>query len=387
MLTFFRQHQPLRQEVGVHTDGLLSLSTLFMVIVIIAIFKKDIFCPPMTRSETEFFVLFLCVLSKQEIWTAMPRGRTWQRDLEGAQEATSNLIADACRQLLGERMAALFVICGRSNCNCREDSCALKGGQYWLHEQPPEPCSQEPRCAVCSVFTRHLDLCNLLGRASTSKGALFSRLLVSSMAVHQVYDLAVPADLPPGQRVARKQTVKVILCSMLDVERNRLQRLRRIGGLAMLVPKLLCVQLSSGGTLFWQQLRRVSNTVIGQRSQPAKLVTLGAIRRRMPDNSPWKEFLNPGWDLLYRSDCPWMTLHVALQSLFSTCIPFCLPSGYFPFPTVVWLPVEIQDACKRQWARHQTVNKMFSHDHNCILSCSDSRQGGARGAFGEGIQS
>ena len=67
MLTFFRQHQPLRQEVGVLTDGLLSLSTLFMVIVIIAIFKKDIFCPPMTRSEAEFFVLFLCVLSKQEI--------------------------------------------------------------------------------------------------------------------------------------------------------------------------------------------------------------------------------------------------------------------------------------------------------------------------------
>ena len=127
----------------------------------------------------------------------MPRGRTWQRDLEGAQEATSNLIADACRQLLGERMAALFVI-------CREDSCALKGGQYWLQEQPPEPCSQEPRCAVCSIFIRHLDLCNLLGRASTSKGALLSRLLVSSMAVHQVYDLAVPADLPPRSKGGQK---------------------------------------------------------------------------------------------------------------------------------------------------------------------------------------
>ena len=174
---------------------------------------------------------------------------------------------------------------------------------------------------------------------------------------------------------------------MLEVERNRLQRLRRIGELAMLVPKLLRVQLSSGRTLFWQQLRRVSNRVIGQCSQPAKLDTLGAIRRRMPDNSPWKEFLTPGWDLPYHSDCPWMTLHVALQSLFNTCIPFCLPSCYFPFPTVVWLPDEIQDACKRQWARHQTVNKMFLHDHNCILSCSDSRQGGAHGAFGEGIQS
>ena len=196
----------------------------------------------------------------------MPRGGSaWQGDPEGAQEATSNLIADARRQLLGEKMAALFVICGRANCNCREDSCALKGGQYWLQEQPPEPCSQDPRCAVCSVFTRHLDLCNLLGRASTSKGALFSRLLASCLAVHQLYDLAVPADLPPSQRVTRKQTVKGILCSMLDVERNRLQCLRRIGELATLVPKLLCVQLSSGRALFWEQLRRVSNTVIGQR--------------------------------------------------------------------------------------------------------------------------
>ena len=48
-------------------------------------------------------------------------------------------------------------------------------------------------------------------------GALFSRLLASSVAVHQLYDLAVPADLPPSQRVTRKQTVKGILCSMLDV--------------------------------------------------------------------------------------------------------------------------------------------------------------------------
>ena len=149
-------------------------------------------------------------------------------------------------------MAAILVICSRSNCNCQEDRCALKGGQYCLQEQPPEPCLQDPCCTVCSVFTRHLDLCNLLGRASTNKSALFSRLLASSMAVHQLYDLTVLADLPPGQRVARKQTVKGILCSMLAVERNRLQCLRRIGELAMLVPKLLCVQLSSSRALFWE---------------------------------------------------------------------------------------------------------------------------------------
>ena len=49
MITFFRQHQPLRQEVGVHTDGLLSLPILLMVIVIVAIFKENIFRPPMTQ--------------------------------------------------------------------------------------------------------------------------------------------------------------------------------------------------------------------------------------------------------------------------------------------------------------------------------------------------
>ena len=80
---------------------------------------------------------------------------------------------------------------------------------------------------------------------------------------------------------------------MLDVERNRLQCLRRIGELATLVPKLLCGQLSSCRGLFWEQLRRVSNTVIGQRGRAAKLAALEAFRRRMPDDSPWKEFLTP----------------------------------------------------------------------------------------------
>lgn len=55
MLTFFRQHQPLRQEVGVSYP---SLSFLCMVIVIIAIFKENIFRPPMTQSETLHFLFF-----------------------------------------------------------------------------------------------------------------------------------------------------------------------------------------------------------------------------------------------------------------------------------------------------------------------------------------
>ena len=66
MITFFRQHQPLRQEVGVHTDGLLSLPILLMVIVIVAIFKENIFRPPMTQSETLHFLFFLFPNGKYE---------------------------------------------------------------------------------------------------------------------------------------------------------------------------------------------------------------------------------------------------------------------------------------------------------------------------------
>ena len=66
MITLFRQHQPLRQEVGVHTDGLLSLRILLMVIVIVAIFKENIFRPPMTQSETLHFLFFLFPNGKYE---------------------------------------------------------------------------------------------------------------------------------------------------------------------------------------------------------------------------------------------------------------------------------------------------------------------------------
>ena len=66
MITFFRQHQPLRQEVGVDTDGLLSLRILLMVIVIVAIFKENIFRPPMTQSETLHFLFFLFPNRKYE---------------------------------------------------------------------------------------------------------------------------------------------------------------------------------------------------------------------------------------------------------------------------------------------------------------------------------
>lgn len=237
-------------------------------------------------------------LRQEELQTAMAStaanagGRAWKEDPEAVQEATSQRVADAHRQMLAEKMASLFVICAAA-CDCPEESCALKAGRFWPQMEPADPCRRQPPCPVCRVFARHLDLCHLLARSSTSKGALFSRLLASAVAVHQLYELAVPKSLPPGQKTTRKQSVKALLCSLLEVERNRLQCIRRIGELALLVPQLLCVQLSSGRAAFWEQLRRVANTVIAQRGRQAKLLALEAIRKRLPDDSSWKDFLTP----------------------------------------------------------------------------------------------
>ena len=208
------------------------------------------------------------------------------------QEASSSsLLSTARQQHLRAKMAALFAICG-DRCHCRPESCLYREGRFGRPTQ--SPCPQVATCAVCRVFSRQVDhLLGVLGQASASKGALFSQLLASSMSVHHLYDFAVPPELPPDQRVARKKEVKELLCAMLDCHRNRLQCLRRIGELGMLLPQLLRVQLASGRSLFWEQLRKVANTVRGQVGREARLTVLAAIRGRLPHGSPWKAILTP----------------------------------------------------------------------------------------------
>ena len=186
---------------------------------------------------------------------------------------------------LRQKLTALFAICG-DRCNCQQ-GCRLKEGGFL--EQ--SPCANSEDCTVCRVFVRHLDLMKLLGRASLSKGDLFSQRLASSVAIHQIYALAVTRDLPPAERPPRKHAVKELLCELLDCQRNRLQCLKQIGELGKLIPKLLCVQIASGRSLFWDQLRKVAKTVNAQQSREAKVVALECIRSRLPRDSPWRPFL------------------------------------------------------------------------------------------------
>lgn len=67
----------------------------------------------------------------------------------------------------------------------------------------------------------------------------------------------------------------------------------QIGQLATFVPNLLCVQITSGRSLFWDQLRKVARSVNGQASMAAKRAVLAAIRNRLPEDSQWRPFLTP----------------------------------------------------------------------------------------------
>ena len=160
-------------------------------------------------------------------------------------------------------MATLFGICSES-CNCSEETCSLKGAQFFQITQREEtPCAETTTCSVCDVFSRHPGLCALMARAHSSKNARMTQLLASSTALHQIYTLGVPCQLSPAERVQRKTKVKDLLCKIFDCKRNRLQCMKHIGQLAQLLPKLLCVQLVTVHSATpWGFVHRLNNNLI-----------------------------------------------------------------------------------------------------------------------------
>ena len=188
-------------------------------------------------------------------------------------------------------MATLFGICSES-CNCSEETCSLKGAQFFQITQREETAHVETTtCSVCDVFSLHLGLCAIMVRAHRSKNSCMTQLLASSTSLHQIYTLAVPCQLSLAKRVQRKTKVKDLLCKIFDCKRNRLQCMKHIGQLAQLLPKLLCVQLVTGYSLFWDELRKRAHAVNSQPNQQSKLAAIVAIQRKLPPASPWRAFL------------------------------------------------------------------------------------------------
>ena len=227
-------------------------------------------------------------LPQQQTLSATPTTAE-QADPEAVRKATRSMLTGQRETELRQKLTALFAICG-DRCTCQPEACPLKRGEFPL-DQPP--CGNSEHCRLCGVFVSDLDLVKLLGRASLSKGDLFSQRLASFVAIHQIYAMAVPRELPPAERGPRKRQVKSLLCELLDCQRNRLQCLKQIGELGKLIPQLLCVQIASGRSLFWEQLRKVAKTVNAQASREAKRAALDCMRGRLPQDSRWRPFLTP----------------------------------------------------------------------------------------------
>ena len=95
----------------------------------------------------------------------------------------------------------------------------------------------------------------LFDTSGATRTALTSQRLQRCPAVNAIYCAALPNTLPPERRARRKQRLKGALCSLLGCQRNRLCCYNQVGQLSALLPRILRLQLLSGHSLFWEQMR------------------------------------------------------------------------------------------------------------------------------------
>ena len=67
--------------------------------------------------------------------------------------------------------------------------------------------------------------------------------------------------------------------------------MKNIGDMAEIVPRILCVQLTSGHSDFWTELRKVAKAIVKQHNLECKLAALIAIRKHIPPSNTWSQYL------------------------------------------------------------------------------------------------
>lgn len=85
--------------------------------------------------------------------------------------------------------------------------------------------------------------------------------------------------------------VRNLLRALVKCGENRLNCMRNIGELSELAPRLLCVQLRTGHSQFWNHLRTVAKVVNKQPTLEAKLAALIAVRKVVPAGNHWSFYL------------------------------------------------------------------------------------------------
>ena len=174
-------------------------------------------------------------------------------------------------------------------CICRDQDCAIRSNTTALEGDPSPPC-QSRSCEVCDAFkTQPL---NIYTNTLESKNARLNQLLRCCKAVNALYHLAKYAGSASLEEAGhRKKEVQNVLCKLVLCSENRLNCMKNIGEMAEEVPGVLCVQLKSGHSEFWTELRKVAKAINKQATLECKLAALIVIRKSIPPSNLWASYL------------------------------------------------------------------------------------------------
>ena len=174
-------------------------------------------------------------------------------------------------------------------CICTEDTCSIRSNTTPVGRDPAAPC-QSRNCEVCSVFKTQPH--NFYRKSLESKNARLNQLLCSCRAVNELYRLTKFSATASVQETARrKKEVQDLLRQLVLCSENRLNCMKNIAEMAEQVPRILCVQLQSGHSQFWTEVRKVAKAINKQATQECKLAALIAIRKSIPPGNTWSQYL------------------------------------------------------------------------------------------------
>lgn len=178
----------------------------------------------------------------------------------------------------------------RARCICKDDECSIRAGARSLTGDPAEVC-QTPACNVCMVFKKQPE--DLYTKSLQSKNARLDQLLRCCPAISELYQLAKQTGraLATAEVSRHKKDVQNLLRKLVACGENKLNCLKNIGEMAEIVPRILDVQLMSGYSEFWTEIRKVAKALNKQPNLRCKLAALIAIRKHITPGSPWSRYL------------------------------------------------------------------------------------------------
>ena len=100
-----------------------------------------------------------------------------------------------------------------------------------------------------------------------------------------------PSTMSADESQKHELEVHNLLRTLVQCGENRLNCMRNIRELAELTPHLLCFQLRSGHSQFWNHLRTVAKVVNKQPTLEAKLAALIAVRKLVAAGNHWSFYL------------------------------------------------------------------------------------------------